>query len=384
MASPALIVLTQPAALVAQVAPVKIHGHVTNVEGMPFNKGDVRLTLDKAAAPEKRKYLYTFPIGPDGNYTGAGISPGDYLLIVYAEDKSVDYQNLVLKPGEDRTIDFDMTREEYLKDLKPEDRAAIEANKKKNAGILAENNKIQNINATLGKARADEKSGKPDEAVASLQGIIDGKPNEAFLSVVYSALGEAQLASADAAVAAARAAKTNTSSPEIQAKYLAAAASYKQAIDLGPKSQKPSPPETVAAIYMNMGNALAKGGKTDDAVVAYNTAASTSPTTAGTAYFNEAAVLYNMQQLDQAGAAAEKAIAADPKRAMAYYIKAQALIPKATVDTKTQKIVAPPGCVEAYQQYLELDPTGAHATEVRDLLTNLGQPIKSSYKAGKK
>ena len=36
-----------------------------------------------------------------------------------------------------------------------------------------------------------------------------------------------------------------------------------------------------------------------------------------------------------AAAAADKAIAADPKRADAYYIKGQALIPKATVDAKT-------------------------------------------------
>ena len=73
-----------------------------------------------------------------------------------------------------------------------------------------------------------------------------------------------------------------------------------------------------------------------------------------------------------------------PKRADAYFIKAASLVPKATVDPKTNKIVAPPGCIEAYQQYLELDPNGAHAVEVKDVLTGFGQTVKSSYKAGKK
>ncbi len=69
----------------------------------------------------------------------------------------------------------------------------------------------------------------------------------------------------------------------------------------------------------------------------------------------------NAGKLPEAGAAADKAIAADPKKADAYYIKGQSLIPGATVDAKTQKVVAPPGCVEAYQQYLELAPDGPHA-----------------------
>ncbi len=41
------------------------------------------------------------------------------------------------------------------------------------------------------------------------------------------------------------------------------------------------------------------------------------------------------------------------------------------------------GCLEAYQQYLSLAPDGSHAAEVKDLLNNLGQPITSTFKAGK-
>ena len=57
---------------------------------------------------------------------------------------------------------------------------------------------------------------------------------------------------------------------------------------------------------------------------------------------------------------------------------------KATMDPKTNKFVLPPGCLEDYQMYLELDPSGKFAAEIKDLLTNLGQPVKNSFKAGKK
>ncbi len=52
-------------------------------------------------------------------------------------------------------------------------------------------------------------------------------------------------------------------------------------------------------------------------------------------------------------------------RPILYYIKGQGLIQKATVDPKTNRIVLPPDCTEAYQRYLALAPTGPYAAEVR-------------------
>jgi len=96
-----------------------------------------------------------------------------------------------------------------------------------------------------------------------------------------------------------------------------------------------------------------------------------------------AATLLNANDDDDAAVAADKAITADPTKADAYYIKGQALIVKATVDPKTNKITVPPGCVEAYQKYLELVPTGPRSDEVKGILTGIGEPIKSTYKADK-
>ena len=380
VAAPAVLALTQPSVLLAQVPAATIHGKVINAAGAVFGHGDVKLTTDKTSQPKDRKYPFSFPIAKDGTYTGTGIAPGNYLAVVFDQDKTVDFQEVTFKAGDDKTVDFDMTRAEYLKSLTPEERTALEEFKKKNAAASAENSKIADINKTLQQARTDEKNGKADEAVTALTGLSNQKPDE---PVIWASLGEAQLASADAAFAAAKAAKTSTSDPAIVQKYSDAAASYQKAIDLDKVAKKPNL-EIVSTSYLNQGTALAKAGKTSESAAAFDNAVKVQPASAATAYYNEAAILYNAGKLDEAAVAADKAIAADPKRAEAYYIKAQSLIPKATLDPKTQKFQAPPGCIEAYQEYLELAPTGSHAAEVKDLLVGLGQPVKNSFKAGKK
>jgi hypothetical protein len=47
-------------------------------------------------------------------------------------------------------------------------------------------------------------------------------------------------------------------------------------------------------------------------------------------------------------------------------------------------VTAPPGCADAYQKYLELAPDGTHAAEVKEILTGIGEKVKSTYKAPKK
>jgi tetratricopeptide (TPR) repeat protein len=362
----------------AQAATAKLHGHVQNPAGQALKAGDVKLSTDKTSAAKDRKYQFTLPINANGDYTGADITPGDYIAFVIADGKSADFQSVTLKAGDDKTLDFDMTRAEYIKGMSEADRAALEEYKKKNAAAAAENGKIANINKTLIAAREEEKNGKAADAVSQLQPLTEAKPDE---PIIWASLGEAQLALGDQMTKEAAAAKTPTTDPAIVKNYTDAAASYQKAIDLA--ATKKTTPENLAAYYLNLGQSYARSGKMPEAGVAYDKAASTSPTMAGSAYYNEAVVFYKGQKLPEAAAAADKAIAADPKRADAYYIKAQALIPGATTD-KAGKFVLPPGCLEAYQEYLELAPTGAHAAEVQDLLKNLGQPVKNSFKAGKK
>jgi hypothetical protein len=54
------------------------------------------------------------------------------------------------------------------------------------------------------------------------------------------------------------------------------------------------------------------------------------------------------------------------------------------MDPKTNKLVAPEGCMEAYQKYLDLAPNGPYVSEVKDILAGFGQKISTSYKADTK
>jgi tetratricopeptide (TPR) repeat protein len=375
-----VLVMAHPTRSMAQ-ATASIHGHVVNPAGVAVNKGEVRLSTDRASEAKDRKYQYKFPIDPNGDYKGSGIAPGNYVVFVFQDEKSLDFnESVVFANGDDKAVNFDMSRPEYLSKMSPEDRKALEEYKKKNAEIVASNSKIQNLNAMLTQARADNKAGNYDAAITAMQQATVTKPDEGILWIT---LGDAQLGSADAAAKAARAAGTSPSDPAVAQKYNDAVTSYKKGIDLNAASKKPNP-EAAAAGYNQLGQAYGKMGNAKESADAYEMAAKAQPANASMYYFNEAATLLNAGKNAEAEAAADKAIAADPKKAEAYYIKGQALIPQATVDEKTKKIVAPPGCVEAYQQYLELAPDGPHAADVKGILEGIGAQVKSSYKAPKK
>src|ERR1700677_1121693 len=361
--------------------PASIHGHVNNAIGQPITKGEVKLTTDRGVEAKDRKYPYAFPLDANGDYKGTGIAPGNYVVIVFQDDKSLDFNDSVdFKAGDDKLVNFDMTRKEYIDKMTPEEKKTLEEYRKKNAEAMASNAKISNLNALLVQARADTKAGNYDAAITSMQNATTIKPDEAIL---WEALGDAQLGSADAAAKAAKAAGTPATDPAIVQKYTDASGSFKKAVDLNAASKKPNP-DVGAASYNQLGQAYAKQGDVKDSADAYDQAAKLVPASAGMYYYNEAATLYNAGKLDEAAAAADKSIAADPKRAEAYYIKGQALIPKASFDEKTKKITAPPGCVDAYQMYLQLAPDGPHAADVKAVLEGIGEQVKSTYKATKK
>jgi tetratricopeptide (TPR) repeat protein len=376
-----IFVMMSPTKSMAQATPASIHGHVNNPLGQAITAGDVKLTTDRTSPANERKYAYTFPLDANGDYKGSGITPGTYVVIVFQDDKSLDFNdNVTLASGDDKVVDFDMSRKEYIDKMTPDEKKQMEDYKKKNAAVVSANTQIKNLNATLIQARADTKAGNFDAAIKSMQEATTAKPDEPIL---WLALADAQLGGAQAAAKAAHAAGSPTTDPEIKQKFDDSITSYKKVADLNAASKKPNP-AVAATAYNQLGQAYGSQGEGKEASDAYEEAAKADPTHAGMYYFNEAATLYNAGKLDEAEAAADKAIAADPKRADAYYIKGQTLIPKATVDPKTQKIIAPPGCVEAYQQYLELAPDGPHAADVKGILAGIGEQVKSSYKAGKK
>ena len=89
-----------------------------------------------------------------------------------------------------------------------------------------------------------------------------------------------------------------------------------------------------------------------------------------TASFNSCALLYNAGKMDEAITACDKAIALDPKKADAYFIKGSALFGNGKVGSDG-KYEVPPGTLEALNKYLELAPDGGHAPDVHAMLDSL-------------
>ena len=118
-------------------------------------------------------------------------------------------------------------------------------------------------------------------------------------------------------------------------------------------------------------------------MAAYNQAAQLDPAGAAMYYFNEGAVLTNVGRADDANAAFDKTIAADPTKALAYYWKGINLIGKATVG-KDNKMVAPDGTAEAFQKYLELDPNGPMADTAKQMLASIGATVETGFGTKKK
>jgi tetratricopeptide (TPR) repeat protein len=372
----------------AQQPGATVHGKIVNPAGDPFSGGgNVQFTTDKYVEYKDEKILVSVPIAADGTYTATGIKPGDYFVYVIQDKKTVDRLDLTVKSGDtDKTLDFDMTRAEYLKQMTPEQRQALEDFKKKNAEATKDNAVIANLNKTLLTVRADltaanQTKGDVSADVANMKAAVDAKSDVGLLWLTY---GDTLLAQGTHQASEDRKAGTSPLSDDTVVKfYTDAADAYKKGIDLDTASKKPNTSE-IGAGYNGEGNAFAKLGKVSDSSDAFENAVKADPTHTGMYYNNEAAVLFNANQIDGALAAADKAIAADPTRPDPYFIKGQALVTKSSFDPKTNKLTPPPGCVDAYNKFLQLAPNDPKVGQVQEILTSLGEKIDTKFKAGKK
>lgn len=333
----------------------KIHGHVQDPLGIAMSGDDVTLSTDGGKTAK-----YTFTTDANGDYKGDGIAPGTYdVTLLNQQKKPADqFRNVKITVGTDTPQDFDLTRPDYIAKMTPDEKKAYEEAKAKNATINKENTQIKNLNADLTAARQDITNKNYAAADALMTKDTTAKPEEALLWVE---LGRAQYG---------------------EKKLDDAATSLKKSIDLDAASKKPHP-EVEAAADNELGEVLATQNKTADSQAAYDAAVKLDPKNAAMYYGNEAIMMDRLGNLDGVVAAADKAIAADPNKPIPYYLKGKALINKATVD-KAGKIVAPPGCAEAYQKYLDLDPNGPFSADAKAVLAELGTSVKTTSKAGKK
>jgi tetratricopeptide (TPR) repeat protein len=350
-----------------------IKGTCKDAQGNPIADGVVLLVnMDNGQK-------YTLKTNKKGEYFSLGIAAGSYKVTLYKNaddakaDKDIFHVNKFQVANGDNSLDFDMKKqaEDTAKGqgLTPEQLKQMQEAKEKQA---KEVNTVKSLNEKLAAAKAGTDAGDYDTAIASLTAANE---MDATRDLVWFKLGDAYRMSA-----------TKQTDPAEKKKRLdSAVEAYQKAVQLrqaATNDKDPNAVKNLAAYYNNLAEAYAKAGKTDDAVKTYTQAAQIDPTAAAQYYYNSGAVLTNAGKADDAIAAFDKAIAADPTRADAYYQRGVNLIGKATL--QGDKMVAPPGTAEAFQKYLELQPTGPYADVAKQMLASIGAPVETGFGTKKK
>jgi tetratricopeptide (TPR) repeat protein len=311
-----------------------IRGVATDRDGKPIAGATVQLSDPSTG----RKY--TAKTGAKGEYVAAELPIGNYSAVLVQNGNTIDqHNNIPVTAGGDMTVDFDIAK----------DNPVSADQQKKVDAVQKQNMKVKDLNAKLAQAKELEAAGNYDQAITLLQQTTEVEPTQDLL---WAYLGDAQ-----------RGAK----------KYTDAIDSYEKALAIKPNT---------GSYLSGLADAYAKSGQTDKAVQSYAAAAQADPASAGTYYFNEGAIFTNIGKIDEAIAAFDKAIELDPKRADAYYWKGVDLIGKATM--KDNKMVAPPGTAEAFNKYLELQPTGKYADASKQMLAAIGSSVDTTYGKSKK
>jgi len=252
---------------------------------------------------------------------------------------------------------------------------------------------VEAMNNDLKAARAANQEKRFSDAETLMEKDTAAKPNQPFLWIELglAQLGEKKYEDAESTFKKALAATTPGGSVDPSK---TAAAGFYSADGKGTKSGQSlatpdaappkQSPEAEGIIYSSLGEIYIRTNRATEAQAAFDEAAKDYPYQAPLYYGNETVFFFQAGNVTAQLDAANKAIAADPTRARNYYFKAQALTTQATVDPKTQKLQLPPGCLEAYQKYLELDPNGQFAGDTKSILTAAGQSLKAEFKPVKK
>jgi tetratricopeptide (TPR) repeat protein len=325
---------------------------------------------------------YSLKTNKKGEYFSLGITPGKYNVSLYksADDqkagKEMDHANGFQVQLDENTLDFDVKKEQENAakgvGISPEE---LKRRQEEAAKAQKEQGTVKSLNDKLNAAKMAAESNPPDydTAIAALNEANQIDPNR---DLIWFKLGDYYRLSA----------VKQTDTAEKQKRLDSAIDAYQKALQLkqaAPPDKDPAVAgKTLAAYYNNLAEAYAKSNKTDDAVKTYALAAQADPTAAGQYYFNTGAVLTNAGKVDDAIVAFDKVIASDPNKADAYYWKGVNLIGKATL--QGDKMVAPPGTADAFQKYLELQPTGTYADAAKQMLTSIGASVETSFGNKKK
>jgi tetratricopeptide (TPR) repeat protein len=347
-----------------------IEGDVKGDDGKPLMGAVVKIDRYDITAHYKTK------TDKKGHYFYNGLPLGNYNVTIEVGGKDVDQTKGVRsKLGDPTEVSFDLQSSKKSRDaaqaamqqagaggqltkdmergMSAAEKATLEKTLKEREGQLKQHKELNDaFNAGMA-AIADKQY---DQAVQALTKASEIGPTEL---AVWANLADAYMKLAGT--------KTGPEFDDAATKGLAA---YAKAIELKPED---------AATHNNYALALVQAKKIPEAQAELTKAAQLDPTNAGKYYYNLGAVLTNANQSDAAVEAFQKAIAADPKYAEAYYQYGVSLVSKASYGADG-KVTPVPGTVEALQKYLELAPSGQFAQAAKDMLTTLSASVDVSYK----
>ena len=361
-----VVSLSAPAGFAQAMGSVK--GVAKDVEG----KVIVGAQVEWFGVETGRKY--ELKTNNKGEYFSLGITPGKYNVKLLKDGKELWHINNVSVGVDEVVMDFDLKKEQansaQASGMTAEQVKQIQAQQ---AQAAKEKDTVKTLNEKLTAAKTASDAGDFDTAIATLTEANQMDPTR---DLIWFRLGDAYRMSA----------AKQTDPAEKQKRFETSATDYQKAIELrsGSEAAKKDADNNakIAAYYNNLAEVYAKSNKIDDSVASYSKAAELDPTHAAQYMFNTGAVLTNAGKVDAAIVAFDKVIAADPNRAAAYYWKGVNMIGKATL--KGDKMVAPEGTAEAFQKYLEIEPTGTFAQPAKDMLASIGASIETTYGTKKK
>lgn len=361
---------------VALLVPLSVAQTTGTVKGVCKDmEGNVLAGADVEYTGVESGHKYALKTNKKGEYFSLGIVPGKYNVKLSRDGKEIWHINNVTVGLDEVVVDFDLKKEQsaavQAPGMTPEQaKAAVEQREK----ASKEQNTVKALNEKLVEAGAAMEAKDYDKAIATLNSAIE---IDSTRDLLYFKLGDAYRLSAPA----------QTDPDEKKKRFEQATTTYQKAIDVRKTSEQatkdPDNNKKFAAYYNNLAEAYSKSNKIDDSIKNYDQAAQLDPEHAATYYFNEGAVLTNAGRADDAVKAFDKVIAADPAKALAYYWKGINLIGKATVG-KDNKMTAPEGTAEAFQKYLDLDPSGPMADTAKQMMASIGATVETGFGTPKK
>jgi tetratricopeptide (TPR) repeat protein len=336
----------------AQEKPAKIHGQVLDVSGNPF--AGVVVSVRNSTTGQSTD----FTADSQGRYRSGNLAAGTYSIDVKVQGKSAYSQIVQLAAGQDTQQDFNFKE---LQNQQSEQAAeAAKKNEEAKAKFAAMKQHFDAGTAALEQAKQARAQIEkmPKDQQASAQGQVEQADSTA-VSEFNTALEQTAENDPNRNIVLARLGEAY----EIGNKYSDAAGAYAKAVAL-----KPDP-----SYYNNLGNSLARTGKTDDALTAYQKAIELDPMNTAMYWRNFSIGLYNTGRIKESVVPLKKATEADPKNAQAWYLLGAALVNTMDFKQEADKMVPvlQPGTQEAYEKAIELDPNGPWGAQAKQGLEAL-------------